>query len=256
MDEIKNLKDSFERDGNWAEASAWAIVGGLALEVCLLLWFSKDRGSFETLSLVAANVIIAVGVFGEIHFGRRAAKISKRLQQISDERVALAERASAESNQKASEAVARAAEANEIAEGERLARVRLEKELAWRTLTDEQRIKFVLATKQFSGQPFDIVTYQDDAEAMYFSADLVRLLRGAGWQYEKQQGFLAFSLEMGVSVETAPSKADALAPAAKALTDTLNEFGIQAKIGVRDGLQNRPHAIHIRIGKTLRRVAR
>jgi hypothetical protein len=90
MDEIQNLKESFERDGDWAEWSAWAIIGGLALEVCLLFWFSKDRSSFETLSLVAANGIIAAGVFGEIHFGRRVAKASKRLQQISDEKVALA----------------------------------------------------------------------------------------------------------------------------------------------------------------------
>jgi|ERR1700730_4540563 len=64
MDEIQNLKESFERDGDWAEWSAWAIIGGLVLEVCLLLWYSKDRSSFETLSLVAANGIIAAGVFG------------------------------------------------------------------------------------------------------------------------------------------------------------------------------------------------
>src|ERR1700719_4416397 len=64
MDEIQNLKESFERDGGWAEWSAWAIIGGLVLEVCLLLWFSKDRSSFETLSLVAANGIIAAGVSG------------------------------------------------------------------------------------------------------------------------------------------------------------------------------------------------
>jgi hypothetical protein len=164
MDEIQTLKGSFERDGVWAEASAWAIVGGLVLEVCLLLWFSKDRSSCETLSLVAANGIIAAGVFGEIHFGRRAARSLKRLQQISDETVASAKRASDEANQKAQEAM--------------LELERLRKRFGPRYIDPE------MFSKDIAGQPklpVQILYLKDDPDSYSLSFQILSLLNRATW---------------------------------------------------------------------------
>ncbi|HLW92606.1 MAG TPA: hypothetical protein VKS78_15080 [Roseiarcus sp.] len=54
--------------------------------------------------MIVADLAIAVGVYMEIHFGRKASTAEAQLQQISDERVAAAEARAAEANRKAQEA--------------------------------------------------------------------------------------------------------------------------------------------------------
>lgn len=77
------------------------------------------------MSKALPTAIVALGVWGEIRFGGRARHAADELQDILDQKVA-------ESN-------ARAAEANEKAEQERLARVQIEARLTPRSLTPEQQ---------------------------------------------------------------------------------------------------------------------
>ena len=166
----------------------------------------------------------------------------EKYKQDSDERISLAD--------------ARGAEANRIAEGERLARLKLEKEMAWRTLDQEQRTKLVEAAKPFRGQVFDIITYQDDPEAKNFANIIAYALIDAGWQLEPPSGFLAFQIELGVRFEIAPSKEREFAPAVNALTEVLEEIGIAASAGFRDGLEReKSQTIKVRVGKKPERVA-
>jgi hypothetical protein len=162
-----------------------------------------------------------------------------------------------DSNERISAADARAAEANRIAEGERLARLKLEKEMAWRSLDDAQRRKLIVAVRQFAGQVFDLVTYQDDPEAKNFANILAQALLDAGWKLEPPSAFLAFQIELGVRFEIAPSAEAKIAPAVNALHEICQEIGITASAGLREGLENdKPHAIKVRVGKKPERVAR
>lgn len=245
MDEIQNLKESFERDGNWAELSAWAIIGGLALEVCLLLWFSKDRSSFETLSLIAANGIIAGGVFGEIHFGRRVATVSKRLQQISDEKVAEATARASEANQKAQEAI-----------------LELAKFRASRTLTGQQMVRAAGKLKQFSGTEYDMALHSNDPELTGFLCFIETALLKAGWKALSWPAAAMFITPRGIQVAVGISvtnivvgmhleKVSLLLPAAKCLADELMVAGNATVTPMPDshGMSPNTTAIHILIGR-------
>jgi hypothetical protein len=149
---------------------------------------------------------------------------------------------------------ARGEEAKALAEGEKLARLKLEKELAWRSFSTEQAEYLTGRVKPFSGQLFSVITYIDDPEAVNFATTLVNLLVAAGWIFEKSNGFLAFQIEVGLQIETRPEKKDELAPAVLELFRALNDLGILASTGFREGT-SKPNAITIRIGKKPERAA-
>ena len=104
MDEIQTLKKTFERNDRWSGWSGQAIVAGLALDIVVLLLFASDKSWIETAGGIFATLVIAAGVWFEIHFGHKASAASVRLQQISDEKIAEAEARAAEATQKAREA--------------------------------------------------------------------------------------------------------------------------------------------------------
>ena len=147
------------------------------------------------------------------------------------------------------------ANTNAVAEGEKLARLKLEKEMAWRSLPEENA-NMALAMELFTGQSFTILTYQDDPEAINLTNNLLNILVTSGWQFEKPKGFLAFNLEIGVRIETPPNKWEAFGQAARALSMALNDAGISASAGVREGLEtDSPNTITIRVGKKPGRIA-
>lgn len=93
-----------------------------------------------------------------------------RFRLESTERIAAANSAAAEANERAkryesdiASANSRAAEAMRIAEQERLARVKIEEKLAWRDLSPEQEKSLSSKMQPFTGQRFKLITYQDDS---------------------------------------------------------------------------------------------
>ena len=81
-----SLDRNARRDG-WSER---VLLGGLFLEVALLLVFSKDKPWYETASVIFANFLVFAGVAGEAYFGGKTKTDAKDLQRISDELIALA----------------------------------------------------------------------------------------------------------------------------------------------------------------------
>ena len=79
------------------------------------------------------------------------------------------------------EANARAAEANKIAEQERLARLQLEAILAPRGLNAEQANDLIDKLKPFAGQKFDLFIYSNDGEVVFFTNVLSNILQLSGW---------------------------------------------------------------------------
>lgn len=79
------------------------------------------------------------------------------------------------------EANRKAAEANEKAEAERLARVRIEERLAPRNLTPDRLEPFLAILRRGPSGPVDIQFIGNDNEASTFAAQIRDALRRAGW---------------------------------------------------------------------------
>ena len=105
-----------------------------------------------------------------------------------------------------SAADARAAEANEKAERERLARIRLEEDLAWRRLSKEQEHLIASQVTKFSGQIVSFWYGQGDKEAETFAWELARALNAAGWKVFSPAGLITMASAGHIFGSTSPQK--------------------------------------------------
>jgi hypothetical protein len=162
-DQLKSEIQSSETRGEWG---AWAVVAGLALEIVLATAnsFEYRNHAVENWGAVVADCLIAIGVYVEIHFGRRASHASAELRRRSDERVAAANE--------------RAAEANKKAEEEKMARLKLAKKFSARTLSDDDVRKLREALRGKISRL--TVVRPTDMEANLLGYELLMVFRQAG----------------------------------------------------------------------------
>lgn len=115
----------------------------------------------------------------------------------------------ANANERSANAELRAAEANEKAEQERLARVQIEEKIAPRRFSSEQ--KKSLANKlavwakpnAFILQHASVAAFPDTHEANVFAADILSILKAAGWStYDGMSGMASPKVTVGVVVRT------------------------------------------------------
>jgi len=116
------LRRDISRNEALGRRGAWAVVFGLGTEVVLAIAFTSGKTFAESWGLVIANSLIGLGVYAEIHFGRKALEDGSELQRLSDEKVFSAEERAAEAN-------LLAAEASQKTETEKIERLKLELEL-------------------------------------------------------------------------------------------------------------------------------
>jgi hypothetical protein len=167
----QELRSDFDRYSEREHWSAWLIVAALVMEAYAAWYFSTpDRPWYETTFLIAANLAIAAGVYGEIRFGRKADAVGETLQQISNEKVA--------------EANARAAEASQKVQEAMLALARL---TTPRTLTPERRERMTEVLKSFAGTPFDFAV-QPEPEPVALMDQIADALVAAGWIWQPSGG--------------------------------------------------------------------
>ena len=100
----KDWKSISDFNSEWAHRIALLILAGLAVEIAEVIILRKPWPEWAL--TIAGNSLIAIGVWGELFFAKRA-------RTADDSRVAEAEKAVAEANQRAAEANARAEEARE-----------------------------------------------------------------------------------------------------------------------------------------------
>ncbi|MGB7367420.1 MAG: hypothetical protein WA926_00585 [Methylovirgula sp.] len=86
----ERLRVEQSRNESLGQLCGAAVIVGLLIEVGVAIAFRAQRSFIENWAPVGANALIALGVFGEILFDRRALKASATLQRISDEKVAKA----------------------------------------------------------------------------------------------------------------------------------------------------------------------
>lgn len=77
---------------------------------------------------------------------------------------------------------ARAAEANEKTEQERLARIKIEQSLLPRLITDAIRQNISEKLTQLSSRRLDIIIFSDESEAIRFAEDIYGAFTNAGWR--------------------------------------------------------------------------
>lgn len=145
------LREEIFHNETRSEFGAWAVVVGLVIEVILAIAFRSDKSFIENWAPVLADCLIALGVYCEIHFGRRVKTAAEELQRLSDEKIAEAEARASEANQKAQEAALALAELK-----------------APRMLTPEQRGRIGEKLKRFSGTEYDIAISLSEPEILDF----------------------------------------------------------------------------------------
>jgi hypothetical protein len=201
-------------------------------------------------------VIVAVGVLGEAVFGVRHVLLSRRLRVIEkaedlQHRLTIAglqrdgeslkktandaeQKAEgfrlqiAQANERAANAEKEVARLNELAERERLARIKIEEKLAPRSLGQKQQGRIASELKTFAGQEFDVFTHRlDDPEAVNFSVQLVDILRAAGWVRNGKGGQRWWMTE-GVFVGVPKNASTRTTQAVGSLVSALSAEGILA----------------------------
>jgi len=149
--------------------------------------------TLDTLIQVFA-VLVAIGIMGEVGFGVRHWVLNRRLHVIQhaedlnqeetisglkkDAALALERAAKAEEN--LGEAKRQAAEANRIAEQERLERIKIEERLASRRISKSKKEEIVKLLTPFAGARITLQKIGDD-EATEFANDLISVLKESHW---------------------------------------------------------------------------
>ena len=153
--------------------------------------------------LLVFGIIVVVGVGGESFFGIRHWWNSRKLQRIEEAEEKQREATIATLNKDA-------AALRDEAEAEKLARIKLEKEIAPRTLDDLTRKKMgnelSRFAKHFSSRKVKVSSYSGDAEGIVFSLEILDVLTKAGIETEPIIGRLvpAGLVDTGVKI-TGPS---------------------------------------------------
>jgi hypothetical protein len=178
--------------------------------------------------LVFLTVILAAGVFlTQFVVGRKQKSLSSvqdelitekdRIAKVDsdakDRRIADATQQSAESNKAAGYAIERAAKAeenagvaNRIAEEEKLARIKIEKQLAPRTLSESDREKIGKDLQKFaptfSARKIKISSFVGDAEGIVFSLELLDVVTRSGIEVDPVIGRLqqVGLIDLGVKI--------------------------------------------------------
>lgn len=192
MAEIANTANqepwpSLETASWWFDKASIALVGSLLF------------------GLVATVIIVWMGITKEHHWDllreqseREIAGINKQAEQLrADAEASKADIAKA--NERASVANQAASEANKIAEGEKLARVKLEIALAPRRLSTEQRKKLSSLLSADKENWIGIAAAMSSAEAQQFALDFKSVFEDAGWKVRFSQAWLS-GTNVGISI--------------------------------------------------------
>ncbi len=233
----------------WHDWSNWLIVITIIAGVCLyffqykanetaiLLGKEKDKLSEhkdreQALQIVnvkndAATKISEVKAGSEENIAQVKAEADKQIALLNVE----AEKAKSE----IAKAQAQAAQANEKAESERLARVQLEARLADRKLTKEQQERLVSLLEPFRDTEVDVVVLGDTSEIRLIGMTLLECLNKAGWKvyqgYGSGGGVVVKGILVGVRSDSN------LSGAATILVEGLRSLGIDTGLWDFEKLQ-------------------
>jgi hypothetical protein len=155
----QNLRDAISRNETAALWSAGAVVFGLILEVIFVAAFHEPPETIVShWGPVAADAIVALGVAGEVFFGRKSRIDSEELTRRSEERAARLEKEAAEAHERTAE---------------------IERLTGFRRVSYEQLQKIRSVIRPLAGTLNLLIEYQyGDTEAFVYARDLSVTFRG------------------------------------------------------------------------------
>ena len=186
----------------------------------------------------ALAIVAAIATAGTVVAGITQNRLNARIgaekdhqlsisQSEASDRIAGANRLVAEANERgaaaqarAAEAEARAAEANKAAEGERLARVKLQASLASRRLGREEASRLTASFSKIQTRvPTIKITILGDQEAHTFGMELAQAIQAAGIEIQFYETGVMFPPRYGIQVEDTADGRLKTAFASSGLTD-------------------------------------
>jgi len=159
---IENAASSCER---WALGCAAVVVLAVVAEIGLAIIHPEYDSPWNRWGTSVADAAIALGIIGEVLFGRIDARYQTELRRRSNDKLGTAERLAAEANQRAAQIDLR--------------RVQLEAALAPRVISKHQYD--VLQTLRGKVAAINIA-WETDAETASFSSQVAVALQAAGIQ--------------------------------------------------------------------------
>lgn len=158
------LRERYEKNSARAERLAWLIIVGLLVEIASVP--ALGRSWLEGALTIAADALIAIGVWGEIHFEKIA-------REAGDGIVA-------EANARASEAEARAAESIAAASKASLELEKLRAKVGPRVI-DRDKFLEAISAKPKASRVF-IMYSQAAPDGWFVASQLKAFLTDAGWR--------------------------------------------------------------------------
>jgi hypothetical protein len=184
-----------------------------------------------------AAALLLITAIGVSNSNRKLLSFSEQLEKAKD-RELQADLKSKEDE--IANANARASEANQKAEEERLARLKIEERLAPRSLTAEQIHLLQTKLRQYTGQPVQISYLIGDVESQVYAAEFGQALGSAGWAVSPGLPSMFNFAGLAVRVQdptSVPEAAEALAKTIEAMGITVQRIHTSNKVEISG---NRP----------------
>ena len=231
-----NLERSLDSWGFWLTISTLAVVIGLVFEY----WYEVKRlvrerpFRWKAFQELMGAVLVTVGVAGELFIQAKSSKIETAIRDVNhnieaslNKQAGDAKREASDANERAAQADERAAGANRIAEAERLERVKLERMMLPRTLSEARQRSMSDACRPFSGHSITVFSFSGDAESARLALQIVAALENAKIRVQRRVGVM-------ILVNGAPFTGIAVSAIdpglAKAISDSLIAADISAMV--------------------------
>jgi hypothetical protein len=161
MDNISSqLKDGITATKRLSKFCGGAVIAGLVIKIILASIYSDHDSLIENFGPVFATVLIALGVFGEIHFSGKISESEEKLRRISEEKVSAA-------HAEAARAYERAAILEKEAANARARTTEIERITEWRHIFPGQADKVISAIRRKLPNDITIECVFDPEAIMY-----------------------------------------------------------------------------------------
>lgn len=212
------MEGASESCDRWERGCAAIVVVAVVAELVLAAVHPSYDSLWNRAGSAFADAAIALGIVGEVWFGRRDARIQTELRNRSNKKLGDAEKIAAEANERAKQI-----------------ELELAKFKAPRSLTPEQQKALAAEISVFKGQRVYLVASPSTSETEIFMRVLAYVFQLAEWTIvgTNSSPQPIFILPTGVIVQWyAPQGSDPMSSAEKgpslALAAALNKFGIAA----------------------------
>lgn len=183
--------------GTWEWGCAAVVVGAIIAEFVIAYVHPTYDSILNRLGTVTADAAIALGIVGEVIFGRMDARIQTELRSRSNKQLVTAMETAGQANERAAGAEKEAATA-------RVEQERLKAQFAWRTFSPQVIARLEQTLSVHPGE-VNVQYVANDPEALYFAIQLSNVFGKANWQAATLSISMPGTLFLGLFVPDSPS---------------------------------------------------